>query len=430
VLVLGENGTGKDWWRARCTSQQRRQAHYVRINCAPFPKRCSRANCSGHEKGAFTGAFRQKPGRVEEAEGGTDFFSMRLRGHESRPLAGQAAAISGRRHVHAVGGTQELRVNRPPLAANAIVDTSFARTPDQFRRRPVSSAQRLSRFAVRPAPNEDDVLLLAEHFLKMFGASMNKNVKGISRAARQKLLAHHWPGTSANCANVIERALILETASEMQPVSLPDFAVEARCIAPSTKSTGDNSLDELVSTFERISSRHARTNHFSLTKSAERLKLSRHALRYRMQRSTLRRHEARRHARTVGKDGRRDMKLMFLQIDDSPLPCVRQSESRADTGTDFPGCAAGGDIGGPFWVVAIRKNRESAKNISTTSLPVTSVVKTAAAGVSEIRQMLHERKRRRRRGHRAINPTLAQTGGLPPVRPDDMPPSPGMPTPS
>ena len=74
----------------------------------------------------------------------------------------------------------------------------------------------------------EDVVLLAEHFLKMFRAAMNKNVDGLAPAARQKLLAHHWPGNVRELRNVIERALILETTREIQPASLPDFQVEAR----------------------------------------------------------------------------------------------------------------------------------------------------------------------------------------------------------
>ena len=69
-------------------------------------------------------------------------------------------------------------------------------------------------------------MLLAEYFLRSFGVSLNKNTRTISRAARQKLLSHHWPGNVRELRNVIERALILETTSEIQPGSLPDFQLE------------------------------------------------------------------------------------------------------------------------------------------------------------------------------------------------------------
>src|SRR5208282_2784961 len=72
---------------------------------------------------------------------------------------------------------------------------------------------------------EGDVLLLAGHFLKMFRAAMNRNVHGIAPAACQKLLAHPWPGNVRELRNAIERAMILETTTEIQPSSLPDFQV-------------------------------------------------------------------------------------------------------------------------------------------------------------------------------------------------------------
>jgi len=74
----------------------------------------------------------------------------------------------------------------------------------------------------------EDILILAGHFLKMFRATMNKNVDGITSAARQKLLVHHWPGNVRELRNAIERALILETTREIQPSSLPDFQIEGR----------------------------------------------------------------------------------------------------------------------------------------------------------------------------------------------------------
>ncbi|MGN6642759.1 MAG: helix-turn-helix domain-containing protein, partial [Verrucomicrobiota bacterium] len=132
----------------------------------------------------------------------------------------------------------------------------------------------------------EDVLLLADHFLRHFSAGMNKHVKAISRGARQKLLSHHWPGNVRELKNVVERALILEQDGEIQAASLPDFKLEAqlhKTAAP--QPAGDQSLDELLANFEReLIGAMLERNNFSLTKTAEQLKLSRHALRYRMQR--------------------------------------------------------------------------------------------------------------------------------------------------
>jgi transcriptional regulator with PAS, ATPase and Fis domain len=135
----------------------------------------------------------------------------------------------------------------------------------------------------------EDVLILAEHFLKHFNAGMNKHVKGISRGARQKLLSHHWPGNVRELKNVIERALILESVREIQAASLPDFKLEAQLHkTASPQVSGDQSLDELLANFERdLINAMLERNNFSLTRTAEQLKLSRHALRYRMQRLSI-----------------------------------------------------------------------------------------------------------------------------------------------
>jgi DNA-binding NtrC family response regulator len=131
-----------------------------------------------------------------------------------------------------------------------------------------------------------DVILLAEHFLRYFAISMNKPISGISKAAQQQLLSHHWPGNVRELRNVIERAVILESTGEIQVSSLPDFKTETRLRKGEMPVlNGGVSLDESVANFEReLISNLLEQNHFSLTKTADQLKISRHALRYRMQR--------------------------------------------------------------------------------------------------------------------------------------------------
>jgi len=123
----------------------------------------------------------------------------------------------------------------------------------------------------------------------MFRAAMNKNVQGISAPARQKLLSHHWPGNVRELRNVIERALILETTNEIQPSNLPDFQVEARLQkAPALHPAPGESLDDALARIEgELISGALEQSGFNLTRAAEQLKLTRHSLRYRMQRLNL-----------------------------------------------------------------------------------------------------------------------------------------------
>src|SRR5215510_12180061 len=116
VLVLGESGTGKELVAgALHTLSQRNAARYVRINCAAIPETLLESELFGHEKGAFTGALRQKPGRVEEADGGTIFLDEIA--DMSRPLQAKLLRFLEDGSFTRVGGAQELRVNVRLIAA-------------------------------------------------------------------------------------------------------------------------------------------------------------------------------------------------------------------------------------------------------------------------------------------------------------------------
>jgi transcriptional regulator with PAS, ATPase and Fis domain len=264
----------------------RQKAHYIRINCAAIPETLLESELFGYEKGAFTGALKQKSGLVEEADGGTIFLDEIA--DMSRPLQAKLLRFLEDGSFTRVGGTQELRVNVRLIAATnrdivqAIKEGNFRE--DLFHRLNVVQ------FRLPPLrERSDDIPLLAEHFLNHFSATMNKRVKSLALPAARKLSTHHWPGNVRELKNVIERALILERTDEIQAASLPDFQVEAqlhKSAAP--KLTGSESLDDLVTTFERqLIGDMLERNGFNLGKTAEQLKISRHALRYRMQRLNL-----------------------------------------------------------------------------------------------------------------------------------------------
>jgi DNA-binding NtrC family response regulator len=284
VLILGESGTGKELVAGALHGlSQRRDAGYVRINCAAIPETLLESELFGHEKGAFTGAVKQKPGRVEEADGGTIFLDEIA--DMSKPLQAKLLRFLEDGTFTRVGGTQELRVNVRLIAATNR-DIVQAIAENQFRE---DLFHRLNVVQFRlPLLRErgDDILLLAGHFLKMFRTAMNKNVDSIASAAGQKLLSHTWPGNVRELRNVIERALILETTREIQPSSLPDFQIETRLQKAAPTAVAPNeSLDDALARLEReLITQALAENNSSLTCAAEQLKLSRHSLRYRMQR--------------------------------------------------------------------------------------------------------------------------------------------------
>jgi len=284
VLVLGESGTGKELVAGAVHTLSRRHTRsYVRINCAAIPETLLESELFGHEKGAFTGAIRQKAGRVEEANGGTIFLDEIA--DMGKSLQAKLLRFLEDGSFTRVGGTEELRVDVRLIAATnrdivrAIAAGDFRE--DLFHRLNVVQ------FNLPPLRERgDDILLLAEHFLKQFRAVLGKNITGFSLAARQKFQTHRWPGNVRELRNVVERALILETSHEVQAASLPDFSVELRlqkgapvAVAP------DESLDLALERLEReLIQTVLEQNNFNLTRAAERLRLSRHSLRYRMQR--------------------------------------------------------------------------------------------------------------------------------------------------
>src|ERR1051325_7791991 len=215
VLILGESGTGKELIAgALHTLSQRSQGNYVRINCAAIPELLLESELFGHEKGAFPGALRQKHGRVEEAAGGTIFLDEI--GDMSRPLQAKLLRFLEDGTFTRVGGNQELRVDVRLIAATNrdIID---AIRLNHFRE---DLYHRLNVVQFRPAAlreRGEDILVLADHFLKQFRVTMNKPIRAISKPAQQLLMAHHWPGNVRELRNVIERAVILETADEIQP---------------------------------------------------------------------------------------------------------------------------------------------------------------------------------------------------------------------
>ena len=283
VLILGESGTGKELVAGAIHAlSQRRQGNYVRINCAAIPEALLESELFGHEKGSFTGALKQKIGRVEEADSGTIFLDEI--GDMSRPLQAKLLRFLEDGTFTRVGGNEELRVDVRLIAATNR-DIIEAIRQNQFRE---DLFHRLNVVQFRPPPlreRSEDVLMLAQHFLQQFSRSMNKQICALSKTAAAKLMAHHWPGNVRELRNVIERAVILENNVEIQADNLPDFQLETRLRRPTDRHLPDLSLDELLATYEQeVMLTALACNHYSLTKTAEQLKISRHALRYRMQR--------------------------------------------------------------------------------------------------------------------------------------------------
>jgi Nif-specific regulatory protein len=207
VLLTGESGTGKEVLaRAIHHASARAEGPFVALNCAALPETLIESELFGHERGAFTGADKLKRGRFELAGGGTLFLD------EIGELAPAAQAkllrVLQERRYERVGGTTTLEADVRLIAAtNRDLERAVAEA--RFRE---DLFYRLAVFRIHLPPlreRGDDVLLLADHFVRQLGSNMGKLEPGLSREARELLVAHSWPGNIRELQNAIERALIL-----------------------------------------------------------------------------------------------------------------------------------------------------------------------------------------------------------------------------
>jgi len=220
IMVSGESGTGKELIaRAIHYNSGRGDLPFVSINCGALPDELLESELFGHRKGSFTGAVSNKKGLFEVANGGTIFLDEI--GETTPAMQIKLLRVLQERTIRPVGGTEEIPVDvRVVTATNQDLEQMVQ--DRQFRE---DLFYRINVIAIRmPALREkaEDIPSLAEHFLEKYLALVGKtNLRGISPQALEQLEAYHWPGNVRQLENVIERAVALETADEIQAESLP-----------------------------------------------------------------------------------------------------------------------------------------------------------------------------------------------------------------
>jgi len=216
VLLTGETGTGKELLAREIHDKSaNRKAAFVAVNCAAFPETLLESELFGHEKGAFTGADREKRGLFEAADGGTLFLDEI--GETTRPFQAKLLRVLQEREVRPVGSSRTRRIDVRVIAATNRNLRSEARDarfrPDLY--------YRLAVFPIHvPALRERplDILPLAEHFLARYAGRGARPERRLAPESGHLLESYGWPGNVRELENEIQRALaIAEPGSEITP---------------------------------------------------------------------------------------------------------------------------------------------------------------------------------------------------------------------
>jgi len=269
ILILGENGTGKDLVaRSLRFYSPRQKAPFVTIDLGSVPETLFESELFGYEKGAFTDARKAKAGRMEVASGGTLFLDEI--GNLSMAMQSKLLTAIEKRRISRLGATKAIPIDvRLICATNA--DIRQLVEDGMFRQ---DLLYRINTIEIHIPPlreRGDDIILLAEHFLKKYAHKYKKEIQGLSREAKQKLMRYPWPGNVRELQHAIERAVILSQFPWLRP---DDFMLTPQ---PEKKGPLDETLnlEELELKAIKLAMKKAVGN---VSSAAELLGITRYAL--------------------------------------------------------------------------------------------------------------------------------------------------------
>ena len=226
VMVTGESGTGKELVaRAIHANSPRAEKPFVAINCAALTESLLESELFGHEKGAFTGAAERKKGKLEVANEGTVFLDEI--GEMAPTLQAKLLRVLQDHRFDRVGGTKPVSVDIRVIAATNR-DLMKEVEGGNFRE---DLYYRLNVVSIRlPALRErkEDILLLAQYFLKKHTQRIGRRIQGLSRETQRCLAAYEWQGNVRELENAIERAVVLGSTEMILPEDLPEAVLETR----------------------------------------------------------------------------------------------------------------------------------------------------------------------------------------------------------
>ena len=219
VLLCGETGTGKEIVaRAIHDNSSTGDELFVEVNCAAIPEHLLESELFGYEKGAYTGAERTRRGLFELADGGT--LLLDEIGYMSLGLQAKLLKAIEEKTFRRLGGEREIRV-KVRIVASTNIDLAAAIQERNFRE---DLYYRLNEIQLTLPPlreRDDDVMLLAEAFIKEFGHQYNLGQRVLSDTSKELLRQYHWPGNIRELRNAIKRAMIMNDAEVITPEMIP-----------------------------------------------------------------------------------------------------------------------------------------------------------------------------------------------------------------
>lgn len=238
VLLLGESGAGKELVaRAIYQHSRRSDKPFLAINCAAIPENLLESELFGHERGAFTGADRQRVGRFEQADGGTVFLDEI--GDMSPSIQAKVLRLLQDQRFERVGGNDTIQTDVRVIAAtNQNLPELVA--AGRFRQ---DLFYRLNTYTIALPPlrgRRDDVLPLVEHFLRRHSAEVGRRVTSVAPEAVRLLEAYDWPGNVRELQGAVKTALVNATSDVLTPDCLPEAI---RTMGERVERTADGSLD-------------------------------------------------------------------------------------------------------------------------------------------------------------------------------------------
>ena len=278
ILILGENGTGKDLVaRSLRFFSPRQQGPFITIDLGSVPESLFESELFGYEKGAFTDARKAKAGRMEVASGGTLFLDEI--GNLSMSMQSKLLTAIEKKRITRLGSTKNIPIDvRFVCATNADIRQMIEE--GNFRQ---DLLYRINTVEIHIPPLRDrgeDVLLLADHFLKKYAHKYKKEIQGLTREAKQKLMKYNWPGNVRELQHAIERAVILTKHLWLKP---EDFML-------TTPIEKKSPLDEILNLEElelRAIKRALKQCAGNVSSAAELLGITRYALYRKMEKNKL-----------------------------------------------------------------------------------------------------------------------------------------------